>query len=87
MMAATGMSSTIASAQPTTSAVPVRLPDGAFPSDFIWGAATAAYQIEGAASEDGRKPCVWDTFSRLPGNHQVWRPRRGGVRSLPPVCG
>ncbi len=34
-----------------------------FPSDFQWGAATSAYQIEGAVAEDGRKPSVWDTFS------------------------
>lgn len=33
-----------------------------FPADFAWGAATAAYQIEGAAQQDGRKPSVWDTF-------------------------
>src|SRR5215813_3646369 len=33
-----------------------------FPPDFVWGAATAAYQIEGAAREDGRGPSVWDTF-------------------------
>ncbi|GAA3825699.1 hypothetical protein GCM10022226_53070 [Sphaerisporangium flaviroseum] len=39
----------------------------AFPDGFIWGAATAAYQIEGAASEDGRGPSIWDTFSRTPG--------------------
>ena len=38
-----------------------------FPSDFLWGAATASYQVEGAASEDGRAPCVWDTFARRPG--------------------
>ncbi|WP_419995263.1 GH1 family beta-glucosidase [Streptomyces boninensis] len=38
-----------------------------FPPDFIWGAATAAYQIEGAASEDGRTPSIWDTFSHTPG--------------------
>ncbi|WP_036517339.1 glycoside hydrolase family 1 protein [Nocardioides sp. J54] len=38
-----------------------------FPADFLWGAATAAYQIEGAASEDGRTPSIWDTFSRVPG--------------------
>jgi beta-glucosidase len=38
-----------------------------FPQGFMWGAATAAYQVEGAASEDGRKPCVWDTFSHTPG--------------------
>ncbi|PSB21172.1 beta-glucosidase [Phormidesmis priestleyi ULC007] len=34
-----------------------------FPETFEWGAATAAYQIEGAVKEDGRKPSVWDTFS------------------------
>lgn len=39
----------------------------AFGSDFIWGTATAAYQIEGAVDRDGRTPCVWDTFSRQKG--------------------
>src|SRR5262245_25698329 len=39
-----------------------------FPRDFLWGAATASYQIEGAAQEDGRLPSVWDTFSHTPGN-------------------
>jgi beta-glucosidase len=38
-----------------------------FPSGFIWGAATASYQIEGAATEDGRTPSIWDTFSHTPG--------------------
>ncbi|MFE5487679.1 GH1 family beta-glucosidase [Streptomyces sp. NPDC056527] len=38
-----------------------------FPDGFRWGAATAAYQIEGAAAEDGRTPSIWDTFSRTPG--------------------
>lgn len=38
-----------------------------FPSDFRWGAATAAYQIEGAASEGGRGPSIWDTFGHTPG--------------------
>src|SRR5437899_7579826 len=43
--------------------------DGAigFPDGFIWGASTAAYQIEGAATADGRGPSVWDTFSHTPG--------------------
>ncbi|TFC09666.1 beta-glucosidase [Cryobacterium algoritolerans] len=39
----------------------------AFPSDFLFGAATAAYQIEGAAHEDGRTDSIWDAFSRVPG--------------------
>lgn len=42
-------------------------PDGSLPSDFIWGFATASYQIEGAANEDGRGPSIWDTFSHTPG--------------------
>src|SRR5437868_11446751 len=43
------------------------MPRDTFPSDFIWGAATASYQIEGAASEDGRGESVWDRFSATPG--------------------
>ncbi len=35
--------------------------------DFRWGAATSAYQIEGAVDEDGRSPSIWDTFCRVPG--------------------
>ena len=38
-----------------------------FPPGFRWGAATAAYQIEGAWNEGGRRPSIWDTFSRTPG--------------------
>jgi beta-glucosidase len=37
------------------------------PDHFVWGVATSAYQIEGAVSDDGRTPSVWDTFSRTPG--------------------
>ena len=44
-----------------------RQPFCPFPPNFLWGAATAAYQIEGAVNEDGRSPSVWDTFSRRPG--------------------
>ena len=38
-----------------------------FPTNFLWGAATAAYQVEGAAAEDGRGLSIWDTFSHTPG--------------------
>ncbi|HEX2418417.1 MAG TPA: GH1 family beta-glucosidase [Micromonosporaceae bacterium] len=41
--------------------------DPVFPPGFLWGAATAAYQIEGSASVDGRGPSIWDTFSHTPG--------------------
>jgi beta-glucosidase len=38
-----------------------------FAPDFLIGSATAAFQIEGAAHEDGRGPSIWDTFARVPG--------------------
>ena len=46
------------SSPPTTSS---------FPADFVWGCATASYQIEGAVKEDGRGPTNWDVFSHTPG--------------------
>jgi beta-glucosidase len=38
-----------------------------FPPGFLWGSATASYQIEGAVDEGGRTPSIWDTFSHTPG--------------------
>ncbi|MFF0202256.1 GH1 family beta-glucosidase [Streptomyces sp. NPDC005017] len=48
--------------EPVEPATPVT-----FPPAFVWGAATSAYQIEGAVREDGRTPSIWDTFSHTPG--------------------
>lgn len=38
-----------------------------FPADFLWGTATAAYQIEGGVNEGGRGPSIWDVYSHTPG--------------------
>lgn len=48
---------------------------GELPSSFVWGAATSAYQIEGAVTADGRRPSIWDTFSATPG--KTWRGESG----------
>ncbi|MEO9600710.1 GH1 family beta-glucosidase [Parasphingorhabdus sp.] len=39
-----------------------------FTKDFVWGAATAAYQIEGAVDKDGKGPSIWDSFTTNPDN-------------------
>jgi beta-glucosidase len=51
--------------------------EAAFPAGFLWGAATAAYQIEGAAAEGGRGPSIWDTFCATPGT--VYRGDDGDI--------
>lgn len=48
-------------------ALPSRTAASAFPAGFVWGAATAAYRIEGSVDIGGRTPSIWDTFSRTPG--------------------
>lgn len=48
-----------------------------FGPDFIFGSATASYQIEGAFNADGRGPSIWDTFSKTPG--KVWNGDTGDV--------
>ena len=50
---------------------------GAFPPGFAWGAATAAYQIEGAVAEGGRGPSIWDRFTATPG--KVYRGDTGAI--------
>jgi beta-glucosidase len=56
------MTATVTSTSAQPALAKIKFPDG-----FIWGAATASYQIEGAAWDDGRGPSIWDTFSRTPG--------------------
>ncbi|MFE2102327.1 GH1 family beta-glucosidase [Streptomyces sp. NPDC059468] len=72
-----------------------RIDLAALPHDFLWGTATAAYQIEGAVAEDGRSPSIWDTFSHTPGkianddngdvacdHYHRWRDDLGLMRQL-----
>lgn len=54
--------------QPDIDRLPVvQNTSGRFPKGFLWGSATASYQVEGAVKEDGRGATIWDTFSRTPG--------------------
>ncbi|MCK8778980.1 GH1 family beta-glucosidase [Rhizobium sp. NTR19] len=48
-----------------------------FPGDFLWGVATASFQVEGATKADGRKPSIWDAFSNMPG--RVFQGHNGDV--------
>ncbi len=48
-----------------------------FPKEFVWGAASAAYQIEGAWNEDGKSDSIWDVFCRKPGT--IFRGQTGEV--------
>ena len=56
-----------ASAQPGEKAGPQINAARQFPKGFLWGTATASYQIEGAVKEDGRGQSIWDTFAHTPG--------------------
>ncbi len=51
----------------------------AFPPSFLWGTATASYQIEGSVHDDGRGASIWDTFARRPARYGT------GTRVTSPV--
>ena len=58
----------------------------AFPEGFLWGTATAAYQIEGSASADGKSESNWDRFSHTPGKIKDGDDGRRGLRPLSQVA-
>lgn len=63
--------------RPASRPASASLAKSAFPRDFVWGAAAAAYQIEGAWNEGGRGPSIWDHFSQIPG--KVFEDHNGNV--------
>ena len=63
LAAASSLEPVIFAAAPADAAPSAR----SFPAGFLWGSATASYQVEGAVHEDGRGPSVWDTFSHTAG--------------------
>jgi beta-glucosidase len=63
LLAAAGLSGLTRGSAPE----PARAAKGGFPADFVWGASTSSYQIEGAVEADGRGRSIWDVFSHTPG--------------------
>lgn len=61
------MTTTPSTATPDIAADVAQVRLDSFPRDFVWGSATASYQIEGGVKEGGRGPSIWDTFSGTPG--------------------
>ena len=61
------------------------LAEGNFPKGFLWGSATAAYQVEGAWNVDGRGESVWDRFAAHARQDQERRERRRRLRQLSPL--
>ena len=66
-VAATAALANIAMPEDSSGQSTAAINDLEFPKGFVWGCATAAYQIEGAVKADGRKPSIWDVFAHTPG--------------------
>jgi len=67
LIAGSTAAAVLPSATPNSEAQTPAATDRTFPQGFLWGSATASYQVEGAVKEGGRGPTVWDTFSHTPG--------------------
>ena len=67
LAASTASLLTLPNGETLAQSTPVRSKPENFPSGFLWGSATASYQVEGAVNEDGRGVSIWDTFSHTPG--------------------
>lgn len=67
-LAAGGSTLLAGSSIPAALAVPAQHKSIQFPKDFLWGSATASYQVEGAWNEDGKGESIWDRFAHTPGH-------------------
>jgi len=66
-LSTTAAAASAAALAPAASALEQPSGPARFPKDFLWGSSTSAYQVEGAANEDGRGQSIWDEFCRRPG--------------------
>ena len=83
-MTAAGATALVAATDESANATPrpgasARSPRLQFPEGFLWGTATSAYQVEGAADVDGRGPSIWEAFARQPGRIRDGSSGAGGV--------